>query len=234
MVGPVPRRPCRSAAEADRPLLRGADGARGSGRDRDRPGGRRGLRPVRARAGRARLRARHGPSRPPARPRRGGARRRPRPAAREELDLDLPAQGRRPAEGGGRPPAGGARPGPAGRPGSPRRAGEAPAAPGRRHRADRTGDLVRGRRRLRGPRRRPDAAKPSRPLRRGRDARLGGADRRVSPPGLLRDRCGGRAGRARLARRSTADRQPARGTAWERSQSVSPAASARMVSIASS
>ena len=69
-----------------------------------------------------------------------------------------------------------------------------PAAPYRR-RADRAGDLQRGRGRVGGDRRALHAARPARGFRRRRDDRLGGADRRLSPAGGFFDRRGGGTGR---------------------------------------
>ena len=63
------------------------------------------------------------------------------------------------------------------------------------------GDQQRGRRAAGVARRAPDAARAARRVLRRRDARLGGADRRLPAHRLLRQRAGGRAGGGRLAAR---------------------------------
>ena len=122
-------------------------------------------------------------------------------AARQAVDLDLPAQGAQPLASGDRTAAGSN-----GRKaldldgGRARPADQRAAGSPHRRRAARARDLDRGRRRIRHDRCALHAARSPRRIRCGRDARLGSADRRLSAAGLLCDRCGRRARRAGVAR----------------------------------
>ena len=78
----------------------------------------------------------------------------------------------------------------------PRRAHQGRSGAPDRHGADRARHLDRRRHRLRRDRRRFHAAPAARRVRRGRDAGLGGADRRLSAAGVVRDRRRGGARRA--------------------------------------
>ena len=166
------------------------DGHRGRARLRDRRGDPR--RPRRGRTVRA-------GGRPAPRPHGGPARREAATPPTEGLRLELAAPLDRARPGRGGPAAGVEGRVPARRPIRRRGPGEGRAGGADRHHAHRARDLDRRGDRLVGGRRVPDAAPDARHVRRGRDARLGGAHGRLPAAGVVQHRGGRGAGRAGLA-----------------------------------
>ena len=199
---------CRAAAEAHRPVVRRSRRARRSDHHRERDS--KAARSMRCRL-RCAMRSRHNGEatlhialRPDIAPR---LERRLDVAARQAVDLDLPAQGAQPVAGRDRPAAGS------------RPAGSSPPCrrPSLRASSTRCRSVSPASRRSRARSRPPAASRstrldarfmlraPARRVRRGRDARLGSADRRLSAAGLLRDRRRGRARRAGVAGEGSPD-----------------------------